>query len=208
VVEYLAVVRAHAASGSSTGPIHSYPGSGRIAQLLLRSQDRAVLCELAPGEAAPLRRAIGRDERFHIICGDGYAAIRAYLPPRERRGLVLIDPPYELQHGEVARVEEAALESHRRWPTGIIAIWYPIKRRAVAAAFHERIERSGMRKILCAELCLYPDDSRVSLNGCGMLIVNPPFGLESALNEALPAIHSALGARAGTRAGCFWLIPE
>jgi 23S rRNA (adenine2030-N6)-methyltransferase len=207
VADYLRLVRVHAGENSTQTP-RSYPGSGRLAQLILRPQDRAVLCELERGEAAALRKLIGRDRRFRIVHGDGYAALRAELPPAERRGLVLIDPAYESQQGEFALIERALQEAHRRWATGVYAIWYPIKRRAPVAGFHARLRTSGVRRILCAELSLFPEDSRVSMNGCGMVVVNPPFQLERALAEALPALHAALGGRPGSGASCSWLVPE
>ena len=204
--DYLALVRAHADPQNSTP--RSYPGSGRLAQMILRAQDRAVLCEIERGEAAALRDAIGKDPRFRIVHGDGYAAIRAELPPRERRGLVLIDPAYESQQGELMLLERALAEALGRWATGIYAMWYPIKRREPIDGFHARLEASGVRRILCAELTIFAADSRVSMNGCGMIVVNPPFQLEDSLREALPALHSALGGRPGSRGACFWLVPE
>jgi 23S rRNA (adenine2030-N6)-methyltransferase len=208
VSEYLTLVRWLGGATQPSAKLHRYPGSPLIIASQLREQDRAAFFELNAREAASLQRELRVYRNARVHCADGYGALRSHLPPRERRGLVLIDPPYELKEGEFSRIERALLDGCRRWATGIFAIWYPIKRRAAIAAFHSSLKRSGMRKILCAEFCLYPDDSRVSLNGCGMVIVNPPFGLESALNEALPAIHSALGAKAGTRAGCFWLVSE
>lgn len=208
VSDYLHLVRTHAGAADSTTALRSYPGSGRLAQLILRPVDRAVLCEIERGEASALRAAIGRDQRFRILRADGYAAIRSELPPPQRRGLVLIDPPYESQQGEFVLVERALSEAQRRWATGVYAIWYPIKRRAPVESFHTRLRASGVRRILCAELSLYPQDSRVSMNGCGMIIVNPPFQLERALREALPALHAALGGRPGTHGHCSWLVPE
>ena len=208
VADYLQLVRTHAGSEDRAQLPRSYPGSGRLAQLILRPQDRAVLCELERAEAAALRKVIGADRRFRIEHGDGYAAVRAHVPPPERRGLVLIDPAYESQQGEFALVEHALEEGHRRWATGVFAIWYPIKRRAPVEGFHARLRASGVRRILCAELSLYPEDSRVSMNGSGMIIVNPPFPLERTLHEALPALHAALRGRAGSGYTCSWLVPE
>jgi 23S rRNA (adenine2030-N6)-methyltransferase len=134
--------------------------------------------------------------------------VRAELPPPERRGLVLVDPAYEAQEAEFALVESALGEGHRRWATGVYAIWYPIKRRGPIEGFHDRLRASGVRRILCAELSLFAEDSRVSMNGCGMVIVNPPYQLEQALGEALPVLHATLGGRPGSRATCSWLVPE
>lgn len=192
----------------ATGTLRHYPGSPLIAATLLREADRAVLFEARAEEATALRLNLAGHANALVYHGDGYAALRAKLPPRERRGLVLIDPPYERQESEFDLVLGALREGIERWATGIYAIWYPIKRRAPVRDFHERLVQLGVRRILCAELCLYPDDSRVSLNGCGMIIVNPPWQTDVALQRALPDLHRALGARPGTSARCFWLVPE
>jgi 23S rRNA (adenine2030-N6)-methyltransferase len=205
---YLTLVRQLGGTRGDPAGLRSYPGSPLIIASQLREQDRAAFFELNEPEAAVLKRRLHAYRNAGVHCADGYAAVRSHLPPPERRGLVLIDPPYEAQQGEFARVEQAVHEGYRRWTTGIFAIWYPIKRRAAIGHFHSRLKATGIRKILCAELCLYPDDSRVSLNGCGMVIVNPPYQLQSALDEALPALHAVLGAKPGTPAGCFWLVPE
>jgi 23S rRNA (adenine2030-N6)-methyltransferase len=208
VTDYLQLVRTHAGVMPAAQLPRSYPGSGRLAQLVLRPHDRAVLCELVRAEAAALRQSIGRDRRFRIVHGDGYAAMRAELPPAERRGLVLIDPAYESQQGEFRLIEQALHEGHRRWATGVFAIWYPIKRRAPVEGFHARLRASGVRRILCAELSLYPEDSRVGMNGCGMIVVNPPFQLRATLDQVLPALHAPLGGRPGSGYKCSWLVPE
>jgi len=188
--------------------LRMYPGSPMLAVAVLRAQDRAVFYELHPPAARELARRLGHRRNARVHCADGYAGLHAQLPPRERRGVVLIDPPYEDPQQEFVHALAALEEAHKRWPTGIYALWYPIKRRAAIQAFHARLRATSVRKILCAELGIYPDDSRVSLNGCGMVIVNPPFRLKDSLDEALPALHAALGARPGTRAGSFWLVPE
>lgn len=190
------------------GVLHTYPGSPLLALSVLRENDRTVLYELYPPTARELARRINRRRNVRVHASDGYAGLRAQLPPKERRGVVLIDPPYEHPQQEFENLLTALKEAHARWPTGIYAAWYPVKRRAAIQPFHSRIKAAGIRRILCAELGIYPDDSRVGLNGCGMIIVNPPFQLERALSEALPALHLTLGGRPGTRAACFWLVPE
>lgn len=204
---YVELIRKLGAAPDRDG-LALYPGSPLIIATRLRAQDRAVLFELRAAAAGVLERRMHAYGNVSVHRQDGYAALRSQLPPRERRGLVLIDPPYESPPEEFALVERALGEGHRRWATGVYAIWYPIKRREPVDAFQARLKAGGMRKILCAELTLFPPDSRVSLNGCGMIIVNPPFQLESSLREALPALHSALGGRTGSRGACFWLVPE
>jgi 23S rRNA (adenine2030-N6)-methyltransferase len=186
----------------------SYPGSPLIATALMRPGDRAVLFELLADEAERLRMQVPARRNVTVQCGDGYTALRSQLPPRERRGLVLIDPAYELQEAEFTPLLTALQEGHRRWPSGIFAIWYPIKHRAPVQRLHAALERTGIRRIMCAQLCLHPDDSRVSLNGCGMIIINPPWQLDTQLQAALPVLHRQLGGQPRTGAGCFWLAPE
>jgi len=206
--EYLALVRRLGGTGKRAAGLLRYPGSPRIITSQLRQQDRAAFFERNAPDAATLQRSLHAYRNVNVQCANGYNALRSHLPPLERRGLVFIDPPYEPPEAEFTRVLDALREGWRRWASGIYALWHPIKRRGAIESFHSRLKATGIRRILCAELGIYPDDSRVSLNGCGMVIVNPPFRLKDSLEEALPALHAALGARPGTRAGCFWLVPE
>lgn len=187
--------------------LHRYPGSPLLAAALLRPGDRAVLFEIEPTERRSLERTLALHRNVNVRAEDGYAGMRAVLPPAERRGLVLIDPPYE-DSNEFERAVDALLEAHHRWPTGIYAIWYPVKDRADLTRFHSRLIQSGLRRILCAELSLFPEDSRVALNGSGMIIVNPPWRLDASLRALLPALHRALRGDQGSGAHCEWLVPE
>ena len=193
---------------AQSGRLQRYPGSPLLAAELLRPTDRAVLLELQPAERRALARAVAGHPNVSVRGEDGYAALRGLLPPAERRGLVLVDPSYEEGDEEFERVQSALLDGHRRWATGIFAIWYPIKRRAAIARFHAQLARSGLRRILCAELGLFPEDSRVALNGSGMIIVNPPWKLDATLSTLLPALHRALGVDKGSGVRCEWLVPE
>lgn len=196
---------------AADGAPEAYPGSPLLAGALLRATDRAALFEIQNVEAQLLHAALEQTRfpaRVVVHAADGYAALRAQLPPRERRGLVLIDPAYEVQEKEFTQLLQALTDAHGRWPTGVYAIWYPIKRRAAIDAFHASLRDSGIRRILCAELCLFPDDSRVSLNGCGMLLVNPPWKLDAALEPGFTALHRLFGGLPGTAARVSWLVPE
>lgn len=206
--QYLELLASLGAAPDLAGRVHSYPGSPLIIASRLRTQDRAALFEVNASEAGALKRVLRGHRNVSVHAADGYAALRSHLPPLERRGLVLVDPPYESPKEERARLLTALVEGWRRWSTGMFAIWYPIKRRAPIDRFHAQLKASGVRRILCAELGLYPQDSRVSMNGCGMILVNPPFQLERSLSAALPMLHAALGGRPRSRSECFWLVPE
>ena len=208
LLDYLALIRTLDTPDNRSTGLRRYPGSPLIIASRLRQGDRAAFFELNPSEARALQRALPEDRDVRVECADGYDALRSQLPPAERRGLVFIDPPYESQEAEFERALQSLEQGRQHWATGIYALWYPIKRRAAIAQFHARLKATGMRKILCAELGIYPADSRVGLNGCGMIIVNPPFELDLVLGTALPALHAALDARPGTRAECYWLVPE
>jgi 23S rRNA (adenine2030-N6)-methyltransferase len=188
------------------GVLRAYPGSPRIARASLRSQDRLVLSELHPDDARALRREFRDDPQVAVHEIDAYVALKAHLPPKEKRGLVLIDPPFE-QPDEFARMAEGLAAAHRRWPTGIYALWYPIKERAAVWRFQESVEKTGIAKILLAELTWHPEDTHLRLNGSGLLIVNPPWRLDETLKEALGALHAVLPTTGGG-ASVSWLTPE
>jgi len=203
---YLALVRS--LDPANAARIRHYPGSPRLAAMLLRDTDRAALCELAPREAGDLRNEFGRDPRFAVHLRDGYEALRALLPPKERRGLVLVDPPYETQEQELATVAEALAAAQRRWPQGVYAAWYPIKRAEAVATFHRALVRHGVTEALVVELSVHPADSGVGLNGSGMVLLNPPWKLDEALAATLPSVHAALAPDGGGGTRIEWLVPE
>lgn len=186
---YLAIVRQYNEPDSA---LRCYPGSPLIAAALLRPQDRAAFCEIVATEAALLRREFRRDARIGVHCRDGFEALKALLPPREKRGLVLIDPPYEETGADFARVAAALAETSLRWPQGTLIAWYPIKQGVVSARFHRQLVDAGVKRLLAAELCIHPDDSRAGLNGSGLAIVNAPYRLAEDLEAALPALHPVL----------------
>jgi 23S rRNA (adenine2030-N6)-methyltransferase len=184
-----------------------YPGSPALIAGALRSQDRALLVEMQPAEARALERQIESTARLGVQLGDGYAALKSQLPPRERRGLVLIDPPYE-DPGEIDTVLAAFADAYRRWPTGMFLIWYPILNAAQRAGVHARFKTLGIPKMLGADLAVHPDDAHVGLAGSGLVIVNPPYGADEHLREGYAAIHRALAARGAGYAEVARLTPE
>ncbi|MDC8012173.1 23S rRNA (adenine(2030)-N(6))-methyltransferase RlmJ [Tahibacter soli] len=204
---YLNLVRAL----NAHRPAHDlsvYPGSPLIASLLMRENDRAQLCELQPDECARLRELFRGDARVAVHERDGYAALKAMLPPKEKRGLVLIDPPFEAQDSEFRVIEAALAAARTRWPNGVYAIWYPIKLRQHLQPFYRWLKTSGFTKVLAAELLLHPDNSALRLNGTGMVVVNAPWKFDQQLEELLPVLtqHMAQG-RFGQH-GVEWIVGE
>jgi len=188
LARYLALVRGL----NHGGALRAYPGSPLIAAAFLRQGDRAAFCDLLAGEAESLRREFRGDPRIGVHLRDGYEALGALLPPPEKRGLALIDPPYEETESDFSRVADALLAAAARWPQGVLMAWYPIKLGAVAARLHRRIVDAGAKRVLVAELCVHPDDSRAGLNGSGLVTLNPPWQLAEDLHAILPPLHAAL----------------
>jgi 23S rRNA (adenine2030-N6)-methyltransferase len=193
VVAENATAQASARASSGHAPLKKYPGSPRLALAAMRPQDRLAACELQPDEAAALKATLANDPRAAVHSRDGYDAVRALLPAKEKRGLVLIDPPYEAQEAEYPRVLTAVKEALTRWPTGGAAVWYPIKQRRSLHGFFRQAALLAPRGLLCAELLIRPDDSPLRLNGSGMLMFHPPWKLDEALAPALPVLTRLLG---------------
>jgi 23S rRNA (adenine2030-N6)-methyltransferase len=205
VAVYLDLVRRSAGAGHS--PITAYPGSPLIVELLRRPVDRLVLVEKHAGEAAALRDALGRAKRVTVLEQDGYLALRSLLPPAERRGLVLIDPPYE-SDAEFDALLTALLHGHERWPTGMYCIWYPLTERAGSLRFRRELRESGIRRILDVQLSVLPADAAVAMHGCGLAIVNPPWQLDLRLTHLLPDLHRLLAPDGAGGTNVEWLVPE
>ena len=186
----------------------SYPGSPALAQALLRPQDRIALCEAHPEERERLVAALGRDSRLSIVGTDGYVALNAYIPPKERRGVVLIDPPYEAPD-EGERVEKALARALLKWPRGTYALWRPIKAPLEDARFLNAIAALGAPNILRLELdvgALAPSAHSPSpLSRSGLLVVNPPFGLIDEARVVMPWLTQLLRRGAGGGFVCAWL---
>jgi 23S rRNA (adenine2030-N6)-methyltransferase len=179
----------------------AYPGSPLLAVQELRPQDRAVFVELLQAEARALELAIQGNPGIRVEQGDGFERLRAWLPPPERRGLTFIDPPYEETSRDFEHVTAAIMEALRRFRSGVVAAWYPIKDEREIAAWHAGLARSLDCETVAAELWLYPRDSRVALNGSGLLIVNPPYLVAERMQVWLPELQAQLdsGQAGGTR---------
>jgi len=169
-----------------------YPGSPSLIRARMRPQDRLACCELHPDDAATLKRLFARDPLVSVHKRDAWEALRALLPPAEKRALVLIDPPYEASD-EFARVADGLRLGYSRFRTGVFAAWYPVKHRQPPREFHLALRQSGMRDIVAVELWLRAPLDASRLNGCGLVVINPPFGFEAAAKAILDALLERLG---------------
>jgi 23S rRNA (adenine2030-N6)-methyltransferase len=202
---YVQLVRE--AAGKEHSALTAYPGSPMIVARMRRPVDRLVLVEKIAGEAAALRACVGRARQVSVLESDGYAALKAHLPPRENRGLVLIDPPYEAD-AEFDSVLAGLETGHARWPTGTFMIWYPLTQRAGPLRFIRDLQQSGIRKILDVRLSVLPDDAEVGMPGSGLVIVNPPWQLDTRLEALLPAMHALLAPEGDGGTSVEWLAGE
>jgi 23S rRNA (adenine2030-N6)-methyltransferase len=185
-----------------------YPGSPALIRALLRSTDQLICCELHPDDARELRRRFAHDRQVALHHRNAWEALGALLPPRERRGLVLIDPPFE-DPQEFERLARGLAIGHARFRNGTFLAWYPIKHRAPARAFHTAVRESGIRDVMAAELCLREPLDPVRLNGCGLLLINPPFGFEADAPVILDALLQCLSeGESGASAGLTRLVDE
>lgn len=177
---------------------HAYPGSPWLLAHALRTDDRIAACELQAEEALALKANFAHDKRIATHQRDGYAAIRALLPPRDGsrklgRGLTLIDPPFEAQLGEFDIALSAIEQALTRWSEGMTALWYPIKRRRDLQPFYRRAGQLPCKSALVMELLIRADDSPLRMNGSGMLIINAPWQFDVQAQTALAALTNALG---------------
>lgn len=196
---YLEAVRA----ANPDGGVRHYPGSPTIVRHLLRPRDRLTAMELHPEDAASLKELFAGDVQTRVIELDGWLALGAQLPPKEKRGLVLIDPPFE-EPGEFDRIVQGLAKAHSRWPGGVYAVWYPIKDSRAVERFREALRNSGIARITDFTVMLRKPSHEARLDGCGMLVINPPFALAAEMRSILPILSDRLGeGRAGS-----WAIEE
>ena len=205
VARYLDAVRACRAACDDD----ACPGSPWLLAHALRAQDRIACCELREDDAALLKRALGGDARVGVHVRDGYAAMRALLPPKVDgqkfgRGLVLIDPPYEAQLAEFDVALAAIRDALARWPQVVIALWYPIKVGAALQPFRRAAAALDAKSALLCELCVRPDDSPLRMNGSGLVVLNAPWKFDATARAACDALRDVLG-EAGATARTEWL---
>ena len=201
---YLQAVGPHDAEGR---PV-AYPGSPAIAQTLMRAQDRIALCEASPDEREALIAALGRDRRLSIVSTDGYVALNAYLPPKERRGVILIDPPFEAP-GEAGGIVHALERALRKWPTGAYVAWRPIRDARDDARFLNAVAALGAPNVLRLELDIGPGPigahGQEPLTRAGLLVVNPPHPLVGEARTLLLWLAQTLGRGEGGKQLCDWV---
>jgi len=203
---YLAAVQS-VNPGDRTAAPRYYPGSPRIVRHFLRPQDRMLLTELHPSDLQRLQQEFAADQQVTVHQIDGYQGIKAFLPPRERRGLVLIDPPFE-RRDETTHMVAGLQTAYKRWAQGVFALWFPITNRSALAGFYRKLESTGIRKILSCELCIRPPLTARHLNGSCMVIINPPWQTDENVRELQPWLTRVLAddPQAGQRVE--WLVGE
>ena len=200
--DYLGVLR----DMNPSGELRHYPGSPELARTLSREQDRLHLNEKHPEDGELLKDNMRGDRRVAVHRGEGWHVPRALMPTREKRALLLIDPPFE-QPDEFERCVQALDEAHGRMRQAIVAIWYPIKDRRQLKRFYQRLEKSAAPKLLRAELYVHSPEDAERLTGSGLVISNPPWGLEDELRELLPWLAQTLAQSQGGWT-LDWLIAE
>jgi 23S rRNA (adenine2030-N6)-methyltransferase len=199
---YLDVVSALNPAGALT----TYPGSPALARAFLRPQDRLIACELEPKAFAALAHNLARDRRIRTVAIDGWVALNAYVPPPERRGVVVIDPSFE-DARDFDRLALGLEGAHRKWASGIYLIWYPVKGRQGPDALARRLKRSGIARILRAELAVGATPAEGPLGGCGLIVINPPWTLAAELAAILPELATILGGHGGSHR-LNWIVGE
>ena len=204
VARYVALIKKLNYGGKE---LRYYAGSPLLAANLLRPQDRALLMELHPSEFPLLRNNFKEFENVTVKIGDGFQQVKATLPPKERRGLVLIDPPYELKE-DYDLVVKAIEEGYKRFATGVYAIWYPVVLRQQTKRIVKGLEATGIHKILQIELAVRPDSDQRGMTASGMIVVNPPWMLEQQMKSILPYLTTALVPQGTSSWSVNWITPE
>lgn len=207
LADFLAPWRAVLQAENGGDALLVYPGSPVFARRLARPQDRLIFNELNPLEADQLAAVVRGDRRVRVTRRDGFEAVRAEWPPPERRGLVVIDPPFEVA-GEFDRLARAMTDAARRFATGIVLLWYPIKDPAQVARFHDAVAASGLARILRIEHWTRRTGGEGPLAGAGMLVLNPPWTLAAETEAVLPELVARLGEGPEAGGRVDWLVAE
>ena len=189
------------------GQLRFYPGSPLLVRRLFRGNDRMALAELNRDDCARLQKEFAGDRRVQVRNMDGYQALKAFLPPKERRALTLIDSSFD-RANEFRRIADALAEAYKRFATGVYAIWYPLMEPTAISGFERRIVNSGVRKLLKLELSVRPGTWKDGMRGCAMLVVNPPYGFDTLASPILHLLWKALSPDGDGRYGVKWLVGE
>lgn len=189
---YLDIVRAH----NPDGPLCTYPGSPTIVRKLMRPGDALIVNERHPEDGAALGRLFARDAQTKVMALDGWVALKALLPPKERRGLVLIDPPFE-ERDDFDKLAQAVSEARQRFATGMLLLWYPVKDMKTVEAFYAAVRGAAGENALRADLLIRAAVDPTKLNGCGMMMVNPPWTMADRLKTLLPFLADRLARAPG-----------
>jgi len=184
-----------------------YPGSPWLARLILRAVDRAALCEKHPAESGALRAEFQSAPRASVHDMDGYVALRAMLPPPERRALVLIDPPFEAQD-EWVRIARGLEEALRRFPAGAFALWYPLTERARVEEFFAAVRALSPPPTLALELMIAGEQAEMKMKGCGLVVINPPWQFDREIAAAIEFLADVLAQAPGGGARAEWIVGE
>ena len=200
---YLDAVRAE----NPDGNLRFYPGSPRITRRLMRDNDRLALCELNRDDCAALQAAMHGERHTAIHNQDGFTSIKGFLPPRERRGLTFIDSAFD-EADEFGRVLRTVKEAHSRFATGMIAVWYPLMAPSAMAAFARSVQAAGLPKTLQLELSVHDEHFTEHIRGSGLLVINPPYGLDEEAPPLLDWLWRALSPEGEGGVRCEWLVRE
>lgn len=189
------------------GKLRFYPGSPLIARHLLREDDKLSLTELHPSDYPMLRNEFTKDNRARTERADGYQQLKSKLPPHSRRGLTLIDPPYEIK-SDYQAVVKGIQEGYKRFGTGVFALWYPVVMRQQIKRMFAELEATGIRRILQIELAVRPDSDQRGMTASGMIVINPPWKLEQQMTNILPWLHKQLVPAGTGHTKISWIVPE
>lgn len=189
------------------GKLRFYAGSPLLAVQQLRPQDRALLTELHPNDFPLLRNEFAKIANVQTKRENGFQQLKSALPPKEKRGLILIDPPYELKE-DYELVVNAIVEGYKRFATGIYAIWYPVVLRQHTKRIIKGLQATGIRKILQIELAVRPDSDQRGMTASGMIVINPPWQLESQMKNILPYLTKVLVPEGTGNWTVSWITPE
>ena len=190
-----------------SGELLVYPGSPKIVDFYLRQKDKMHLCELHPNDFPKLQAVFPNKRRANVECGDGFAAVKAWLPPPQKRGFILMDPPYEVKK-DYQTVVTALVDGYKRFATGTYAIWYPVLNSEQVRLFLKSVADTKIRNVLLIELLIRDADTPKGMNGSGMIVVNPPWTLKQDAEDYLPVLVRLLGEDATANYRVEWITPE